>query len=197
MDAVVLAGGRASRMRGADKPGLVLGGLSLLGHALAAVAGARHVVVVGPRRTVPGPVTWTREEPPGSGPLAGLRAGLAALEDGTGQAAVPGVSTVDGLVAVLAADQPGVTAATVSRLQRAVTEGVAGAVLLADGHRQWLSGVWRVADLRAAMPERTEGVPLRALFGRLAVAEVPAQGAEGRDVDTPADWESWRSVTGG
>lgn len=187
MDAVVLAGGRASRMRGVDKTAILLDGRTLLDHALAAVAAAGHVVVVGPQRTVARPVSWAREEPAGSGPLAALAAGLSRLAR---------ISTVDGLVAVLAADQPGVTAATVARLRAAVSEvddgGVDGAVLVADGRRQWLTGVWRTGVLRAAMPERVAGAPLRALFGGLDVAEVPAVGREGRDVDTPEDLAAWQ-----
>ncbi|WHT22105.1 NTP transferase domain-containing protein [Crossiella sp. CA-258035] len=183
LTAVVLAGGRASRMRGVDKPGLLLGGRSLLDHALAAVAAAERVVVVGPQRTVSRPVSWTREVPVGSGPLAALGAGLASL------------SEVDGLVAVLAADQPGVTAATVSRLCSALSDvdGVDGAVLVADGRQQWLTGVWRLAALRAAMPAELADAPLRAVFGGLDVVEVPAVVREGRDVDTPEDLAAWRA----
>ncbi|WP_204250989.1 NTP transferase domain-containing protein, partial [Saezia sanguinis] len=48
-DVIVLAGGRASRMGGVDKPGLVVGGRSMLETALAA-AGAGRTVVVGPPR---------------------------------------------------------------------------------------------------------------------------------------------------
>ncbi|GAA2811623.1 molybdenum cofactor guanylyltransferase [Crossiella cryophila] len=182
-DAVVLAGGRASRLHGVDKPALRLGGRSLLDHALDAVAAAERVVVVGPQRTVTRPVSWTREEPVGSGPLAALGAGLSRL------------STSEGLVAVLAADQPGVTAATVSRLRAALSEvdGADGALLVDAGRRQWLTGVWRIGALRAAMPEHLAGAALRALFGGLTVVEVPADVREGRDVDTPEDLAAWRA----
>ncbi len=86
-DAVVLAGGRSSRLGGTDKPGLVVGGQTLLGSVVSAVtsAGAARVVVVGPERpAVPGTgardggrLRYTREEPPGRGPVAALRCGLA------------------------------------------------------------------------------------------------------------------------
>jgi molybdopterin-guanine dinucleotide biosynthesis protein A len=51
-DAVVLAGGRSTRLGGADKPGLVVGRRTLLGSVVWAVteAGAARVVVVGPQR---------------------------------------------------------------------------------------------------------------------------------------------------
>ena len=45
--AVVLAGGTAARMGGADKAGIELGGRTLLQHALDAVVDAVEVVVVG------------------------------------------------------------------------------------------------------------------------------------------------------
>ncbi|XVV06848.1 molybdenum cofactor guanylyltransferase [Actinosynnema sp. CA-248983] len=63
-DAVVLAGGRGSRLGGVDKAAVEVGGRTLLDHALDAVRGARRTVVVGPEKPVPG-VVWTREEPPG------------------------------------------------------------------------------------------------------------------------------------
>lgn len=74
-DVVVLAGGEARRLGGADKPGLVVGGRTLLERVVAAVPGAGRVVVVGPERDLPG-VVFTREDPPGGGPVPALRAGL-------------------------------------------------------------------------------------------------------------------------
>ncbi|MFI1964380.1 DUF6457 domain-containing protein [Streptomyces pathocidini] len=75
-DAVVLAGGAAKRLGGADKPGLRVGGRPLLDRVLAACAEASATVVVGSRRPTARPVRWAREEPPGGGPLAALDAGL-------------------------------------------------------------------------------------------------------------------------
>ena len=78
-DAVVLAGGAARRLGGADKPGVRVGGRALLDRVLAACAGAAHHR--GGRPTPgppPGPWRWAREDPPGGGPLAALDAGLRA-----------------------------------------------------------------------------------------------------------------------
>lgn len=75
-DAVVLAGGAAKRLGGADKPGLLVGGRPLLDRVLGACADAAATVVVGSRRPTARPVRWAREDPPGAGPLAALDAGL-------------------------------------------------------------------------------------------------------------------------
>ncbi len=82
-DAVLLAGGRASRMSGIDKTALVADGLALSDHAVAAAARARSVVLVGLRdgRTAPDGVVVTREDPPFGGPVAGIAAGLVAVPE--------------------------------------------------------------------------------------------------------------------
>nr|WP_121012180.1 molybdenum cofactor guanylyltransferase [Saccharothrix australiensis] len=168
-DAVILAGGRGSRLGGVDKAAVEIAGRTLLDHALGAVRDAGRVVVVGPAKDVPG-VAWAREEPPGGGPVAGLAAGLAHV--------------AAGLVVVLAVDQPGVTRATVGRL---LATG-APAVLVDDGgHRQWLAGLWPTGALRSALPAEPRGVALRSVLGPLDPVAVPALPGEARDVDTPSD----------
>jgi molybdopterin-guanine dinucleotide biosynthesis protein A len=128
-DAVVLAGGAARRLGGADKPALPVGGRMLLDRVLAACAGARRTVVVGPRRPTGRPVRWTREEPAGGGPLPALAAGLAALHGddvreaaggGTAEQARGAGRDGGGVVLVFAADLPFLTAATAAALVRAL-----------------------------------------------------------------------------
>ncbi len=68
--AVVLAGGTAARMGGADKAGIELGGRTLLEHALDAVVDAVEVVVVGDPVPTDLPATFVREDPPYGGPAA-------------------------------------------------------------------------------------------------------------------------------
>ncbi|GAA2792592.1 molybdenum cofactor guanylyltransferase [Saccharopolyspora taberi] len=173
--AVVLAGGAARRLGGVDKLRLPVGDRSLLERTLDAVAGADPVVVVGPRREVAHRVAWTREDPPGGGPLAGLSAGLAALS-----------ADVE-LVAVLAADHPHLTPGTVSRLLAAVGPAQGAVLVDADGVPQWLVGVWRGQALRAAMPADVRDRSVRGVLGALAPVQLPAVGAEASDVDTPDD----------
>jgi molybdenum cofactor guanylyltransferase len=175
--AVLLAGGRGSRLGGVHKPALVVDGRSLLDRALAAVPDADPVVVVGPRTPTSRTVLWTREEPAGGGPVAALAAGLAQIGD---------VAEV----AVLATDLAGVTAATVRRLRAART---ADGAVLDDGHRQWLIGVWRTDTLRAALPAEPSGAALRSVLGALDHTPVPALHGESGDVDTPADLERMAS----
>ncbi|MDO0926758.1 NTP transferase domain-containing protein [Streptomyces sp. TG1A-8] len=166
-DAVVLAGGAARRLGGADKPGLRVGGRTLLDRVLAACAGARATVVVaGPRPTVR-PVRWTREEPPGAGPVAALEAGLRLV-------------TAEH-VAVLSADLPFLDAAALRRLLAALRDtGADGALLTdADGRDQPLVAAYRTTALRRALADLAAahgglaGLPLRRLTGALDLTRVP------------------------
>lgn len=104
-DAIVLAGGAARRLGGADKPALHVGGRALLDRVLDACTDASTTVVVGGRRPTARPVRWTLEDPPGAGPVAALDAGLRA--------------TSAELVLVLSADLPFLDRATVETLLRA------------------------------------------------------------------------------
>ena len=185
LGAVVLAGGTGVRMGGVDKASIEVGGVTLLERALQATLTAREVVVVGTEVPTRRPVTWTREDPAGGGPAAGLLAGIDRF-----------LRPPD-LVCVLAVDMPRVDAGTVARLTWAV-EGdpdVDGAVLVdAEGRRQTLAAVYRLSALAAARPadpEKEHGLPVRRLVGLLRLAEVPAVGAETRDVDT---WEDLRDL---
>ncbi|HJQ47968.1 MAG TPA: molybdenum cofactor guanylyltransferase [Amycolatopsis sp.] len=170
---IVLAGGAARRLSGVDKPMLEIDGKPLLRRAVDALAAASPVVVVGPERPGIGGVLWTREEPPGGGPVAALAAGIALVD-------TP-------LVAVLAGDLVAMTSSTVDNLRDALG-GHDGAVLVdGEGHRQWLIGLWRTESLRAALPAVPAGASLRGVLGALDIADVPAGAGEGVDVDTPAD----------
>ncbi|MDR7304426.1 molybdenum cofactor guanylyltransferase [Haloactinomyces albus] len=174
---IILAGGRGSRLGGVDKAAVRVGGSSLLDRTLEAACAGKPVVVVGPRVS-DREVVWTREDPPGSGPLAGLAAGLRQ---------VPAAAE---LVAVLAVDHPHLTRATLHRLADAVVAEsmCSGAVLIdAEGAPQWLLGVWRVDALRTGMPAQVSGGSVRSVLEPLDPAFVPGQGAEASDVDTPED----------
>lgn len=182
--AVVLAGGAGRRMGGVDKPALVVGGRTLLDRAVAAAAeaGAAHIVAVGPRRETERPVTWTREDPPGGGPLAALAAGLAAL------------TTEPDAVVVLAADLPRVSSALVGRLLAGLGDDTdAVAVVDPQGWVQPLVAAYRTGPLRAALDAVGDprDRPVRSVLAHLRVAPVAdADGAA--DIDTPGDLARWQ-----
>jgi molybdopterin-guanine dinucleotide biosynthesis protein A len=169
---VILAGGTATRLDGTDKAALEYAGRSLLEHALEAVSGSAETVVVGPEVATSRPVSFARESPEGSGPLAGLAAGVAALG---------GTAT---LVVVLAVDMPHVTAETVRRLVSALGDEDGAWLVDGDGRRQ-LAGVVR----RSVVPPEGEahGLPMRRLMNRARTVDVPAVGTEADDIDSWAD----------
>ncbi len=181
LSAVILTGGTGMRLGGVDKAALEVEGRTMLDRALEATAAADPVVVVGPESETRRPVTWTREDPPGGGPAAGLLAGLDALPAGTET------------VCVLAVDMPRFTARTMSRLVAVLAaEPDADAACLVDEHgrRQWLAGVYRTASLAAARPadrSAERGMSMRALVRDLGIVEVAAVEDEARDVDTRDD----------
>ena len=197
---IILAGGRATRLGGADKPGLTVGGRSLLDAVLAAgtEAGARQAVIVGPSRPgagrLPGgpPVRFVREEPPGAGPVPALRRGLDELD----HPADPGDPAAAPWLAVLAADLPFLRAAHLRALVAAAAghdgAGHEGAVLSDDeGRAQWLAGCWRTETLRRAASGYS-GVSLHGLLAPLRPASVritpgPGEAPPWLDCDTEAD----------
>jgi molybdopterin-guanine dinucleotide biosynthesis protein A len=181
-DALVLCGGASTRMGGSDKAGLDVGGLALLDRVLSAVADAEHVVVVGPRRPTARRVTFTIEEPAGSGPAAAIVHGLALMEAST--------------VVVLAADLP-FAATAVPRLIDALEGSPADAAMLVDGagRRQPLLAAYRSDVLRRIASGRGwAGASVRALTEGLTVVKVAAVGDEALDCDTPEQLSAARAA---
>ncbi len=186
--AILLAGGRATRLGGVTKPLLEVGGRSMLARAVDAVRGCAPVTVVAPALEVPGAdaLTWVREDPPFGGPAAAIVAALASWDE-----AAPTWTYV------LACDLPGVAGA-VARLTDAfpLLPGDTDGVCLADAasRPQWLTGLYRTAALReaaAALPDRGTDAPVRALMDGLALAVIAAPADQTEDVDT---WEDLRQA---
>ncbi|MFE0650127.1 NTP transferase domain-containing protein [Streptomyces sp. NPDC059534] len=187
-DAVVLAGGAARRLGGSDKPGVRVGGRTLLDRVLAACPDAGRTVVVGDPRPALRPVRWTREDPPGGGPLAALGAGLRETESD--------------VLLVLSADLPFLDGATVRSLLDALTAAPgADAALLTDaeGRDQPLVAVYRAEPLRRALARLTEEhrglahLPLRGLTRVLRLTRVTAGPLASFDCDTWEDIATARS----
>jgi molybdopterin-guanine dinucleotide biosynthesis protein A len=186
-DAVILAGGRAARAGGIDKPGERVGGRTLLMSVVTAAvtAGASRVVVVGPPRAglrrlagLARRLEQTCEDPPGGGPVPALRAGLA-------RAGEP-------VVAVLAADLPFLASQHLLPLLVVTGAGSSGAVMIDDtGRRQWLAGCWRVPVLRQALADYA-GRSLHGLLAPLLPAMIrfhqpPGEPPPWLDCDTAED----------
>ena len=183
-DAVILAGGRGSRLGGVSKAELVVGGVRLLDRVLEAARGASTTVVVG-RVAVPEGVRTTLEDPPGTGPAAGLAAGLDAVER-------PQPWTL-----VLACDLPGAASAVEALLTAAGRQSGADAycVRTGDGGPEWLLALYRTAALRAAAA--AYGDPrnrsVRGMLAPLAPVLVDAVDDSGHDLDTWADHARWNA----
>ncbi|MFF0397069.1 NTP transferase domain-containing protein [Streptomyces sp. NPDC005248] len=179
-DAIVLAGGAAKRLGGADKPAVRVGGRALLDRVLATCTDAVTTVVVGGRRPTTRAVTWTREEPQGGGPLAALDAGVR--------------HTGAERVLVLSADLPFLGESTVEALLAAAGRPDRDGALCVDqdGRDQPLVAVYRAEPLRRELALlATEhgglaGLPLRLLTHELDLARVEAGPLASFDCDT---WE--------
>lgn len=183
--AVVLTGGGGTRLGGADKASIEVGGRTLLEHVLAALADVADVVVVGAEVPTTRPVTFTREDPPGGGPAAGVLAGIRRF------------ARAPTWVVVLAVDMPLVSPDTVRRLVGAARDD--GAVLVDESGRvQHLCAAYSFVALDRAARESGEGaghgLSVRRLVAGLRLAEVRAEGSETRDLDTWADLTGLREL---
>ncbi|WP_435747464.1 molybdenum cofactor guanylyltransferase [Microbacterium sp. PMB16] len=184
--AIVLAGGRASRLGGVDKPQLAVGGSTLLDRAVRAVSWCESIVVVGPRAAVDAGragsrIVWTRETPAFGGPVAAIAAGLALI--GSDE------------VCIVSADTPRAEEA-VALLREHPSRDADGVCLTDPGGRvQWLIGRYRTAPLRAALaalPDSGRDASIRALVSGLRL-DVVSGGDLAVDVDTWDDLERARA----
>ncbi|MGY0059965.1 NTP transferase domain-containing protein [Streptomyces sp. LZ34] len=179
-DAVILAGGAARRLGGADKPALRVGARPLLDRVLGACRGAGRTVVVGPRRPTARPVSWTREEPPGGGPVAAVDAGLH-------RSTAP-------VVLLLSADLPFLTGETVGALVKGLGEAEGVLLTDSDGREQPLVAAYRAEPLRreiallAAEHGGLTGLPLRLLTAQLKLGRLHHPTAS-------FDCDTWEDIT--
>ena len=186
--AIVLAGGKSSRF-GRDKLAEPLLGRPLLHHAVAAVQAVATdvIVVVAPEATIdpPGDARVVHDARAFEGPLAGLAAGLAALDPAVDRAIV------------VAGDMPSLQPTVLARLIGAIGSTADVAVLELDGRLVPFPMALRPPEalvaarrLLATGERRLRAVPETLPTQIIAEAtwrlDDPGS-ATLRDIDTPAD----------
>ncbi|WP_437582609.1 molybdenum cofactor guanylyltransferase [Paramicrobacterium sp. CJ85] len=189
--AIVLAGGRGSRLGGVDKASVDIDGRMLLEHVLAAVSAASPTIVVGPPHLERPGVTVVREDPPFSGPVAGIAAALSALQQ-TGEAPHDDASETW----LLACDLPRASS-IVAQLADAPIPADRDGIALVDaaGREQWLAGRYRVRALRAAvsaLPSVTDA-SMRRLLSGIRLHLIADRDGASVDLDTWNDIDHYRS----
>lgn len=200
--AIILTGGRSTRFGGTHKPTVRVGGQPVLRRIVTALIDAGEellapldLIVAGSAAGVDGiradlitgsanSLEVVSEDPPFSGPLAGIAAGVSALE--TDAAAT---------VIVLAGDLPFVTQDALVRLVRAsrAHEKVAAPVD-SEGYPQYLFAAWPEALLRerCAVIGAAANQPVRRLFEGVDLIEVLLDARTIADIDTPEDLARWQ-----
>ncbi len=182
-DAIVVAGGRGSRLGGSDpgdKAVVELAGRPLVEHVLAALAGAERVVCVAGNlpSSLPGDPLRCVEQPVGAGPLAAVAAGMQHIS-------AP-------IVALVAADTPFI-GESLNALQVALASGAADAAVLTDGdgRRHYLAAMWRTDSLQAALDGLGDaaGRSMRSLYDipQLSVVGLIDINDAAFDIDTHQD----------
>jgi molybdopterin-guanine dinucleotide biosynthesis protein A len=193
IDAIVLAGGRSSRLGGVPKSGLLYRNRALLEHAVASVRTSRRTVVVGD--VVVGDadagrqsrqVLITREDPPFGGPAAGIAAGIALL-------ARTDPTPSDYLI-VIACDMPRIAAATAMLLEPLPCPPHIDGIIArdAEGRLQPLAAVYRTTALSDAVERRqrsgdVHGLSVFELIAGLNLAPVTVPRGSTDDIDTWPD----------
>lgn len=182
-DAVVLAGGGSRRLGGLDKADLVFEDVRLIDRVVQAVDDAERIIAVGPARRTSRPVAWTREQPPGGGPAAGLAAALELVES-------PWTIAV-------AVDLPLLDRALIRRLVEACQADRAAAAVDAGGIPQPLLACYPTHALRSALGGRSvTGIPVMEVLHAVGYVTVADEG-RGRDCDTVEDLAELHIERGG
>lgn len=184
LTALLVSGGKATRLGGITKTALTVDGVPLIKRALTAVRGVSPhcpAVVVGDTEGLDdlGHVAHLREDPPFSGPAAAINTGVAHV-------------TTE-FVAVLAADLPRIDAHTIRALVDAVGESdcaVPDCAVAVDpsGRVQYLTAVWRTRALAEVVSTaEVAHRPARTLYDRCEWVPVQLEQTTTADIDTFAD----------
>lgn len=184
-DVIVLAGGRASRLGGTSKPDVELHGKALLDHILDGLEVEGHVVVVGPEELARPGVLVTREEPAFGGPVAGIVAGMRALDQAGNQAP---------MVAVVACDMPSAAPLITDlcqELDKAVSSVEGVYALTPDAQPQPLAAAYRTEPLAHALERHGSGhgVAAKAVLYALVTHPMADRSYRSHDIDTWEDFD--------
>jgi molybdenum cofactor guanylyltransferase len=198
LGAIILAGGRSTRM-GRPKESLLFAGETLLARACATVAACAAPIVVVARDAaqvlppLPAGVQRTNDAAPDRGPLVGLAAGLAWLRDHGGMAA-------DDAAFAVACDQPFLTVAGIRALANELGDND---VVMAQigGFVQPLGAIYRLSVaatitglLRQGVvsPRTLASVAKALILDETRLRAIDPELAFWRSVDTPDDYERAR-----
>lgn len=207
-DAIIVAGGRGSRMGGISKPLLEHHGETLLEHSLNAVREAQCIAVVGAHALAKAVARYmenapadqrvviTREYPSYAGPAAAVAAGRAALDDGPDEEDTQWPTNSTDITVVLASDllepTPVVTqllaniAQTSADIDAWVPQDASGAL-------QPLSCAIRTSALREAIRSASaahgslENASMMRLLATVQMERLKLPDVDFSDVDTPMD----------
>ena len=175
---IVLSGGASSRF-GSDKSKALIGAQSLIQRILTSIPAEFEVIIVGPEPGIEtGGYFCLQEKPLGGGPVAGFKAGLAAC-----------TSEIVGLIAT---DMPFAITGVINLLNSMTPHDDAVIYVDAEGFKQPLAAVYRVAAVEKALVEigDANGQSMRNLVSHLQVREIEMDSQVAQtliDIDTQAD----------
>ena len=183
LSVILLTGGSSHRM-GSDKASLEFGGDTLLTFHLKQIPSELPVVVVGEPIDTWREATYTREDPPGAGPVAAIASGL------------EHVTTP--VVLILAVDTP----FALPQLLRLELGPNSHALIPRDlgGKAQYLAGLYRSDSLRRALEQlgAPDNKSMRELTSHLQSIDYhelsPETAQDFMDLDTPEDLATAREL---
>lgn len=168
MKTIVLTGGTSKRF-GSDKSEALINGKTILEYL---TQGLSNLVIVGPESNVN--AVYVREEPAGAGPVAGIAAGLNAVDTD--------------LVSIFATDMPFAPRVLPQLMKSLIND--AAIPMDCDGFLQPLAGVYRTEKLRGALESlgNLENKSMKELVSKLNIDRVPLVETEFLlDIDTKED----------
>ena len=183
---IVLAGGTGKRLGGRSKPDLLIAGDRLISWTLSFLPKVPTVVVAPEEVEVPEKVFLTMEEPPGSGPAAGIVAGWHRLADSF-------VFSPSDIIGVCPVDAPlsGFALRQLGRQLHEMNEETPGKEKILLGQvgevTQYVLGAFTVRALMEMARSNPLNRSVRGLLGEIGFSTREISPNYARDVDTPAD----------